>query len=357
MRRIAVYISDHGFGHASRNIPIIESLLKQDKDLFIIIKTGKKLVDFMSQSLVRYKSRIGYEPMKTDLGLRLKPGTMEVDREVLLNDVKQFISTWDLIIEQEKNWLTANQINLIVSDVVPWIFKSAKLAEIKSVFISNFTWVEIYKELFEENVYEDYLNCYQEANLAFIYPLAGSIKNYFKNTQEVSLSCRNFQDQNVQRIKGKYDKHTVYFSVGRSVALENEINLEGLNYHFLYTEGVKLKGKNTEFLPIDIDNTHDYIKAVDYVITKAGWGTVAEAICANKPMLVLRRDEVVEDRVTLQKLIDLGIALPISTSEINAQKLPQLLHQLETMKENYKFLSSRYTNRSKQIAEQILGYL
>lgn len=54
---------------------------------------------------------------------------------------------------------------------------------------------------------------------------------------------------------------------------------------------------------MDTDNTHD-IKAAEYVITKAGWGTVAEAICAQKPMLVLRRDEVAEDRVTLQKLMN-----------------------------------------------------
>jgi len=183
------------------------------------------------------------------------------------------------------------------------------------------------------------------------------LQGYFKEIKDIGLSCRNLNDLNVQRIKGKYSKPIVYMSVGRSVNLQKEIDLEGLPYQFVYTEGIKLKGKNTELLPVNTDSTHDYINAADYVITKAGWGTVAEAICARKPMLVLRRDEVVEDRVTLKKLVELGIALPISTKDLNANYLSGLLRQLETMRENYKNLSSRYYNCSDKIAEQVLEYL
>ena len=57
--------------------------------------------------------------MKADIGLRLKSGTMEVDREVLLEDVKKFISTWELFIKQEKNWMIHSQIDLVVSDIEP----------------------------------------------------------------------------------------------------------------------------------------------------------------------------------------------------------------------------------------------
>lgn len=292
MNRVAFYISKHGFGHAARSIPIIESLLEQDENLYIEIKTGNNLIDFMKQSLIKYNSRIVYYPMNTDIGLLLKAGTMEIDKEVLLKIMK-FISTWDVLIEQEKEWLIENKIDLVVSDIVPWIFKSGRLAEVKSIFLSNFTWVEIYKELFEEKVYEEYLHCYQEADLALLYPFAGEINAYFKVTKEVGMSCRNFNDENVEQIKEKYNMPIVYVSVGRSVELQREIDVEGLTYQFIYTEGIKLSGRNAELLPVDIDNTQDYIKSADYIITKAGWGTVAEAICAQKPMLVLRRDEVV----------------------------------------------------------------
>lgn len=357
MKRVAFYISNHGFGHAARSIPIVESLLEQDTDLYIEIKTGSNLIDFMRQALIKYGLRIVYHPMNTDRGLILKPGTMEIDKEVLLPEIKKFISLWDILIEQEKEWLTANKIDLVVSDIVPWIFKSARLAEVKSIFISNFTWVEIYKELFVEKVNDEYLHCYQEADLALLYPLTGDIKKYFKVTQDVGLSCRSFNDESVQQINENYDLPIVYVSVGRSVELHDEIDVGGLPYQFIYTEGIKLIGRNTESLPVNIGNTQDYIKAADYIITKAGWGTVAEALCAQKPMLVLRRDEVVEDYVTLRNLVDLQITLPITTDELNANCISELLEQLKMKQGNYQYLSRRYSNCSGQIAEQMLGYL
>ena len=298
-----------------------------------------------------YDLRVVYNLMSTDLGLILKPGTMEIDKEVLLKEMKKFMSTWDALIEQEKEWLTETDIDLVVSDIVPWVFMSARLSGVKSVFISNFTWVEIYKELFEEEVYQNYLSCYQEADIALLYPLAGKIDEYFEVTKEVGMSCRSFNYENVKRIKAKYNIPIVYMSVGRSVELQDIIEVGGLPYHFIYTEGIKLSGRNAELLPVNTENTQDYIKAADYMITKAGWGTVAEAICAQKPMLVLRRDEVVEDRVTLRNLLDLGIALPIGTEELNANCIVELLGKLKIKNVNYRELSRRYSNCSSQIAE------
>lgn len=44
-----------------------------------------------------------------------------------------------------------NHVNLMISDITSWIFKSCKLASVKSVIISNFTWAEIYGEIFGYN--------------------------------------------------------------------------------------------------------------------------------------------------------------------------------------------------------------
>ena len=42
MRKIAFYISDHGFGHVSRNISLIRYILEADNNIEIFIKTGKR---------------------------------------------------------------------------------------------------------------------------------------------------------------------------------------------------------------------------------------------------------------------------------------------------------------------------
>ena len=57
---------------------------------------------------------------------------------MLLTEIEKFIGTWDILIVQEKEWLTEHEIDLVVSDIVPWIFKSARLAGVTSIFISEF---------------------------------------------------------------------------------------------------------------------------------------------------------------------------------------------------------------------------
>ena len=74
-------------------------------------------------------------------------------------------------------------------------------------------------------------------------------------------------------------------------------------------------------------------------------------------MLVLRRDDVVEDRVTLRNLEELQIALPITMEDLNANCIAELLEQLKMKNENYRDLSRRYSNGSSKIGEQLLKYL
>lgn len=55
---ITFYISDHGFGHASRNIPIIGYILEENLDIRVIVKTCRYQGDFIKNVLGKYKSRL-----------------------------------------------------------------------------------------------------------------------------------------------------------------------------------------------------------------------------------------------------------------------------------------------------------
>ncbi|MTK10738.1 MAG: hypothetical protein F8N39_01050 [Clostridiaceae bacterium] len=166
-----------------------------------------------------------------------------------------------------------------------------------------------------------------------LYPLYGYIKDYIENPKYMGLCCRKFNDKNVQYIKKAHKQPIVFVSVGRSV---------------------NLKDKNTYKLSIDALNTQDYIKAADCIITKAGWGTVAEAICARKPMLVIERNEIPEDRATLENLIKLDVALPIKHDEVNKDNIGKLLTKLKEKTLNYNSLPSIYNNSVDDIANDIL---
>jgi UDP-N-acetylglucosamine:LPS N-acetylglucosamine transferase len=122
----------------------------------------------------------------------------------------------------------------------------------------------------------------------------------------------------------------------------------------LCTEGIQFEGSNVIKIPVHTNNTQDYIKASDYVITKAGWSTVAEAVCAKKPMLVIKRDEVAEDRTTLEELIKLDVALSINIEEFNAADICRLLTEVDSKRENFDKLPERYKNCVSEIARDIL---
>lgn len=350
MKNIAFYISNHGFGHAARCVPILQELLKYPK-VKLYVKTAKEQLDFIKTSIGTTGS-IAYEILPNDIGLILKENSLDADKPSLVKRLKYFINEWQSLIEKEKEFFSQNKIDIAVADITPWVFKATEEMAIKSVFISNFTWCEIYKELsIDDDIIKAYSDCYKRADLAVIYPLAADIEGYFKNTVKTGFCCRQFDYKKAHHIKNSYSKPLVYVSVGRSVSLNEQIDLEGLDYDFLYTQGLNLSGSNTHMLPTDTPDTQNYILAADYIITKAGWGTVAEAVCAKKPMAVLRREEIAEDRTTLEGLQELGLAVAIEQEALNSKGIKAVLEAMRTMSCNIDEISE---NKAAQIAKIIL---
>jgi len=299
MRTIAFYISNHGFGHAARNIQIIRNLLKLDKSLHIIIKTDKAQLDFMRESLNEYGLWITYYQDELELGLVIKGNSISVDKDELQVQLRRYLSTWDKRIEKEKVFLTDHKVDLVVSDIVPWVFGAAEQLSVKSVLISNFTWAEIYRDLYHDDLAERFQAFYMKSGFIFEYPLATDMGLDADKITKVGLSCRKFNELNVSEIKKRFNKPIIFVSLGRSVEINQEIDVSNLLYEFVYTEGIRLKGTITYKLPPDTLDTQDFIKASDVIITKAGWSTVSEAICAKVPMLVLDRQEIKEDATTI----------------------------------------------------------
>ena len=56
----AFYISNHGFGHAARNIPLIEKIWRDDKKHRIFIKTDSVRVEMIKRNLTYCDERIIY---------------------------------------------------------------------------------------------------------------------------------------------------------------------------------------------------------------------------------------------------------------------------------------------------------
>jgi UDP:flavonoid glycosyltransferase YjiC (YdhE family) len=180
---------------------------------------------------------------------------------------------------------------------------------------------------------------------------------YSNNLFKAGLSCREFNYDKVENIKAQFKMPLIFVSLGRSVDINYEVDVEELPYDFIYTDGIKLRGSNIHKLPIDTSNTHDYIKASEIVITKTGWSTVSESICARKPLLVLNRTEIREDVNTINNLLSFGIAKTIEFNQLSNANLEVYIEKTRKLKENYKGLSNSFQNKSNEIANRILELL
>lgn len=351
MYTIGFYISDHGFGHASRNIPIIRYILEAYKEIKIIVKTGEIQGKFMEVLLKDYKDRIDFYYEAMDVGLVLKKDSLEIHKEELGKKVDDYISSFKERIEKEIIFIENNNIKFLVSDIVPWVFKAAQDSKVRSLLITNFTWVEIYREHLSESLCKVYEDCYKLADKALFYELhMKDMKSYIGNYEEVSLISREFNLIEVKKIKERYKSPIVFISVGRSVNLTSKINVSKLKYTFIVTEGISLKGDNVVYLSKEVDNTQDYIMASDFIITKAGWGTVAEVLLAKKKCAVLARDKVAEDRNTVKNLEDMGLAIKVNyDKEIDIEEILKKLSKMSFKEENYDF-----KNDFKKIGDEII---
>lgn len=345
---IAFYISDHGFGHASRNIPIIRYILEEYKNTKVIIRSGKKQGEFIRGLIGSYNGRVSYFFDSMDIGLILKENSLDIDIDKLSIKVEDYINSFEEKVRKENEFLHYYNVNLIISDIVPWIFKSANEVNIPSILISNFTWVGIYKEHLSEEICEEYKECYRLADKALFYELyMEEMNDYIRNYEKVSLCSRNFDLEKADKIKRSFKRPIAYISVGGSVNLKNKIDVSNLEYDFIVTDGIRLSGNNVHYLNKETPNTQDYLMASDFIITKAGFGTISEALLGKKKIAVLSRDNVAEDRNTIKKLVGMGLAI-----EVNLD-LEDVLRDLE------KFIPSfdRYDfkNDYKKIGDLIYG--
>ncbi len=347
-KKIAFYISNHGFGHASRNIPIISTLLKLENDIELHVKTGATQINFMKNH-IKPQDNLHFYEADLDVGTIVKEGTLLIDEEETVRRVADFVDTWEERIEKEKVFLEEQDIGMVITDICPWILLAADDLRIKSIAISNFTWVELYRGFLPEELCDAYAECYEAATQVMIYDVHHpEMENCNPNFELLSLVCRSFDMEEVERIRSEHERPIVFVSLSVLVSLEQEIEVGHLPYDFVVTPGIQLKGDNVTYLPTVTKNTQNYVAASKYVITKAGWSTTAEVLLCNKKAAFLCRPNAVEDTNTIALLKERGQGIEITDSDL--KDVGSILKRLDDF--HYSF-DHEYHNDDYEIAKKI----
>lgn len=141
---------------------------------------------------------------------------------------------------------------------------------------------------------------------------------------------------------------------GKSANL-NTINIKNFNGTIFTTSGIDITCEedcNVVNLPIDILDTQNYIAASDMVITKAGWGTIGEAVLGHTNLVFIERPSVKEDSFNISKMKKRNLAISITEEELANIDIQKLKLKLDKFTDCKKL--SNYKNDSARVSEYIL---
>ena len=352
---IALYISSHGFGHMTRCLSLIENILK-NTEYNIYIACGKKQNDFARIYLSKYKSRIIYKDLVTDIGLINKDNTLEVDKKKLESKLVEFVLSWDNAVKNEVEELKKLNIKSIVCDISPIGCLVGNKLNLPVTFISNFTWIEQYEHLCIDKVLiNKFRIAYSYIDKFIQYDLCLA-KDYI-NANEVfdgGFVCREIDNLKVDQIKAKYG-NSIFITCGKSASL-NCINIKNFSGTIFTTSGIDIstdKECNIVQLPIDILDTQNYIAASDIVITKAGWGTIAEAIIGHTNLVLIERPSAKEDTFNIEKIKENKLGISIKEQDLVNIDIQDIKNRIDKYIDYNKL--NTYQNNIKRVVDLILN--
>ena len=328
---IALYISSHGFGHMTRCLGIMKNILHtSDYNLYVVC--GKIQNDFARIYLAKYKDRIIYKDLVTDIGLVNKENSLEVDKLLLQQQLLEFTSLWEDVVNDECDFLEKLNIKCIVSDISPIGTLVGNKLQLPVVLITNFTWVEQYEYIgIDESIIDKYRQAYSYVTKFIKYDLCLPINSV--NCQEVyeaGFTCRDIALDKVEKIKQQYGK-SIMVTCGKSANL-NTINIKNFKGTIFTTSGIDItceENCNIVNLPINILDTQNYIAASSIVITKAGWGTIAEAVLGHTNLVLIERPSAKEDSFNIEKIKENKLGISISEKDLFTIDIQSLENKLK----------------------------
>lgn len=333
---IAFYVSSHGFGHMSRSLALIEQILKNAHTRIYLV-SGNKQIEFARHYLENYLHRIEFNVQVTDVGLINHNQSLTVDIESLEEALKDYTHNLDVVVAKEVTYLRDKEIQMVVTDISVLGIYVAKSLNVPVIGVSNFTWYDQYKFLgIDKELCDFFYSAYQQLDYYYAYAL--SLDNNYLNcpVEEVGFVTRAFNAKKVKHLQ-KHNPMSIYISCGQSAELE-VVNLDIANISeskkvtVFYTEGLQI---NTDALAMPLNrkmnDTHNYIAASTIAVIKSGWSSVAEAIVGKTPMVVIKRDGVLEDSHIIKKLIEKNLAFCISEDEIKNIDFNELYNRSKSL--------------------------
>jgi UDP:flavonoid glycosyltransferase YjiC (YdhE family) len=310
---VLFYISGHGFGHASREVEIINALGHRSPGIRIIVRSA------VSRSLLERTVQVPYElrPGACDSGI-VQATSVSHDDDATIRAAVAFYSTLDARIHADAAAFARDQIDLIVADIPPLAFEVAAQLSVPSIGIANFTWDWIYETHPGLTAAAPWLvprirQAYRKATLALELPFAGGL-DVFPAVRALPLVARRpsrGRDETRRHFGVPLDRRAALLSFGGyGMPGLNVQAIDATEWTLVATDRVLRDAPRLPHL-VHVDEHRflgagfryeDLVAAVDVVVTKPGFGIVAECLANKTAMLYTSRGRFAEYDVMVAEL-------------------------------------------------------
>jgi len=267
------------------------------------------------------------------------------------------------LIEAERTFIQNNQIDLIIGDIPPLCFEIAARAGVPSVSITNFTWDVIYRSYAMDYpeftpLLDKMTEYYRKATYALTLPYPCDT-SMFPRKQSIPWITRTSlltKEKARQTLALPRSATIVLLSFG-GLGLERLPwnKLAHQQEYIIVTTGIarNLEG-NLLTLPVQQIEYLDLLSASDAIVTKPGYGIVADVLSHHLPILYTERGQFAEYPRLVQALSENATAEFIPQDELLAGNLQPYISRLLAKQPNWPNLE---LNGAQVAAEMILSIL
>ena len=326
---IAFYVSGHGFGHASRDIEVINALHVARPGIPLLVRTSAPRWIFD----LTLRAPVEWMPLEADTGV-VQIDSLRLDIPETLRRADAFHGALAERAAAEARLLRECGARLVVGDIPPLAFAAARAARLPSVALGNFTWDWIYGAYPEAAAWPRLLpalrEAYSAAGLALRLPLNGGFEPFARIADVPFIARRSTRTPSDVRARFGLpaDRPLVLASFGgyglRDIDLAALANVQG--WRVVLTSNVRARRREAdpaaalppaappEVMPPNVQHVderdiyaagyryEDIVAAVDAVATKPGYGIIAECIANDTAILYTSRGRFVEYDVLVDEM-------------------------------------------------------
>ncbi len=321
---VALAVSGHGFGHAVRSAEVAHALIERGARVVVRCDAPR----WLFPATVEWIASPGWS---LDVGVVQQDG-LEFDIDATRTTWRAFAREFEARAVAEARLLQEAGVDIVVGDIPPLAFAAAAHARLPSFALGNFTWDWIYAAWPD---FDDVIACirrgYADAEAVLRLPMHATDADAFaafRRIEDVPLVARRAarpRDAVRRELGLSVDRRVVLVSFGGFPA--RGLRLDRLGAWSEYTF-LLIQAETNTSLPVNVLNLNespaDYVSllaACDVVVTKPGYGIVADCLANRVAVLFTDRGPFREYDVLAEALTNLGRARYVPRQEVLAGDL------------------------------------